>query len=380
VEIYKITNLINGKIYVGKDTESKKNYYGSGLLIKKAIKKYGKDNFIKEVIEVCKTNLDLCDREKYWIGFYNSTDKLIGYNISKGGDGGDTISNHPERYLITEKISKARLGKKYEDFISTDKIKDYKKKLAIKTSERLKGKSLEELYGKEKAKEIKNKLSDSVKKRFLNKANKANKSKNKLTDDELSTLRFNKLKDKLSRINDLSILKKYYQNYKSKKKLEMFKNAVGIDKFNMIIESILKPFKHSKETVEKLKLIKLNNFINEKNMLCDFLVKNSDKTIFDFYQDDTEKIKNTRNKFLRGKLSGNLTNEERDLIKKIPKKDRDLPENYADIMGEKFGKRVCVDGIEYLSVSEASRVLNIDRGVVRYRLKNNLNYNYHYII
>jgi hypothetical protein len=48
--IYKTTNLINGKIYIGQDSNDNKNYLGSGLKLKRAIKKYSKENFIKEVI------------------------------------------------------------------------------------------------------------------------------------------------------------------------------------------------------------------------------------------------------------------------------------------------------------------------------------------
>jgi hypothetical protein len=49
--IYKITNLINQKIYIGKDSTNRKNYYGSGKAIKNAILKYGEDNFSKEIID-----------------------------------------------------------------------------------------------------------------------------------------------------------------------------------------------------------------------------------------------------------------------------------------------------------------------------------------
>ncbi len=65
--IYKTTNLINGKFYVGKDASNNPNYYGSGLLLAKAIKKYGKENFKKEILEECQSLKDLNIREKYWI-------------------------------------------------------------------------------------------------------------------------------------------------------------------------------------------------------------------------------------------------------------------------------------------------------------------------
>jgi hypothetical protein len=63
--IYKTTNLINGKFYIGKDERNKDDYLGSGLLLNRAIKKYGINNFIKEIIEQCDTREELCTREKY---------------------------------------------------------------------------------------------------------------------------------------------------------------------------------------------------------------------------------------------------------------------------------------------------------------------------
>ena len=89
MQIYKITNLVNKKIYIGKDTTSDKNYFGSGLLIKRSIEKFGIENFKKEILEECITNEELCEKEKKWIKFFNSTNLDIGYNISNGGDGGD---------------------------------------------------------------------------------------------------------------------------------------------------------------------------------------------------------------------------------------------------------------------------------------------------
>jgi hypothetical protein len=64
--IYKITNLVNGKMYIGQSSkvvEESKNYYGSGLLIKRSIEKYGIENFKKEILENCETQLELGDRE-----------------------------------------------------------------------------------------------------------------------------------------------------------------------------------------------------------------------------------------------------------------------------------------------------------------------------
>lgn len=87
--IYKTTNIVNGKIYIGFDTRNKSNYYGSGLKIKNALKKYGKTNFKKEIIEYCNTIEELYEREIYWIAYFHSRDDSIGYNIHKGGLGGN---------------------------------------------------------------------------------------------------------------------------------------------------------------------------------------------------------------------------------------------------------------------------------------------------
>ena len=87
--IYKITNKVNGKIYIGQDKNNNPNYLGSGKKIKRAVKKYGKENFIKEIIEECVDENHMNEREVYWIMFYNSQDRKIGYNISEGGKEGD---------------------------------------------------------------------------------------------------------------------------------------------------------------------------------------------------------------------------------------------------------------------------------------------------
>jgi hypothetical protein len=103
--IYKTTNLINDKIYIGKDTLNRPGYLGSGIYLKNAIDKYGIENFTKETIETCQSNDELNEREIFWIKELKSQDKSIGYNISDGGEGGDTYSNNPRRDEICKKIS-----------------------------------------------------------------------------------------------------------------------------------------------------------------------------------------------------------------------------------------------------------------------------------
>lgn len=92
--IYKITNLLNDKIYVGKSIRDNahfmKKYYGSGVVIRQAIQKYGKENFKKEILEEVEDLSKLNEREKWWIATLDAQNPLIGYNRSPGGDGGCT--------------------------------------------------------------------------------------------------------------------------------------------------------------------------------------------------------------------------------------------------------------------------------------------------
>jgi group I intron endonuclease len=88
--IYKTTNLINGKIYVGQSMFNNESYLGSGKELRKAVKEFGKINFIKEILETCLTKEELNLKERYWIRELNSLNPEIGYNIHRGGQGRDT--------------------------------------------------------------------------------------------------------------------------------------------------------------------------------------------------------------------------------------------------------------------------------------------------
>jgi group I intron endonuclease len=107
--IYKTTNLINGKIYIGQDSKNRPQYLGSGVYLKKAIKKYGKNNFIKEILEDSISTKDILNlREIYWIKKFNSIDSNIGYNLTKGGNGSLGIKVSEEK---RKKISESLKGK-----------------------------------------------------------------------------------------------------------------------------------------------------------------------------------------------------------------------------------------------------------------------------
>jgi len=113
-QIYKITNLINKKIYVGKSFVPDENYYGSGLQIIAAIEKYGKENFSKEILEECSADI-LDQQEIFWIEQLDARNPLIGYNISIGGTGGNHYwksLDEAGKVKLREKISKSRTGQK----------------------------------------------------------------------------------------------------------------------------------------------------------------------------------------------------------------------------------------------------------------------------
>ena len=122
--IYKTTNLINNKFYIGKDKFDKKDYLGSGLILKRAIAKHGIDNFKKEILQTCNTKEELNEAEIYWIKFYNATDKTIGYNIALGGAGGDTYTNNPNLEII-----KAKFAGKNNPFYNKKHTKKTKEKI-----------------------------------------------------------------------------------------------------------------------------------------------------------------------------------------------------------------------------------------------------------
>ena len=92
--LYKITNTQNNKIYIGvhqtKDIDD--GYFGSGLNLHRAIKKYGKEHFVKEILEYFDNEESMLAREKELVNldFVKSTDT---YNINEGGKGSFSYIN-----------------------------------------------------------------------------------------------------------------------------------------------------------------------------------------------------------------------------------------------------------------------------------------------
>lgn len=118
--VYITTNLINNKKYLGKHNGKNSNYLGSGELLKKAIEKYGKENFKLEIIKECKTDEEAYELEKELSLKFNVVEDNEWYNMRIGGDGFSSGKLHP-MFGITKtkehrkKLSDANLGKKQSE-------------------------------------------------------------------------------------------------------------------------------------------------------------------------------------------------------------------------------------------------------------------------
>lgn len=118
--IYKITNRINNKIYIGQTTQTLsgkihnyksevKFYKGNPRLIILAMRKYGFENFSFEIVEDnIQTKEELDEREIYYIRFFDcQIDNGKGYNLENGGN---SAGKHPES--VKKKIGLAQIGPK----------------------------------------------------------------------------------------------------------------------------------------------------------------------------------------------------------------------------------------------------------------------------
>ena len=79
--IYKTTNLRNGKYYIGKQKKYTKKYFGSGSALKFALKKYGRKNFRKDILEICHSEAELQEKELAWIDKVDAVNDKNCYNL-----------------------------------------------------------------------------------------------------------------------------------------------------------------------------------------------------------------------------------------------------------------------------------------------------------
>ena len=117
--IYKVTNTINGKIYIGQTIRpiNTRWYFhiydamncNDDYYLHKAIRKYGADNFTIEEVEECSQS-DLNSREIYWIEYFDSFHN--GYNLTIGGSGNKTIDTKRVYKLWDDGLSVLQIAEK----------------------------------------------------------------------------------------------------------------------------------------------------------------------------------------------------------------------------------------------------------------------------
>jgi len=194
--IYKITNKINGKYYIGKHqtTNIDDDYMGSGKNIKRAIAKYGIDNFTKEILRIYDNEVDMNAAEKELVIISEET-----YNLCEGGKGGFGYINSVGKnfYKDHDKVAISNLakGKKaLQEYYTSGKHKEIMKPVIQKIHEKYpegiwKGKKhtpetikklsghnrqngeLNSQYGKPRSEETKQKIRQTLLNKKLNNQN-----------------------------------------------------------------------------------------------------------------------------------------------------------------------------------------------------------------
>lgn len=176
--IYKTTNLINGKIYIGQKKATKflgEKYLGSGRVFKQAISKYGRENFKVELLEEIDCLEKMDEREIYWIAYFNATNGEIGYNRSEGGNVNRTMvgennpfygKHHSEetRKMMSEHNSRYMLGKHHsEETKQKIREKNLGKYVSDETRRKISEHNARARLGVEVSEEIKKKISEAKK-------------------------------------------------------------------------------------------------------------------------------------------------------------------------------------------------------------------------
>ena len=148
--IYKITNKINNKLYIGLTTMSLKDRWSchksesranNSTILYKSMRKYGEDNFIIEQIDIANNQLELEEKEIHWIDYYKSLSPN-GYNLTHGGivstkqsDSTKLKKSNSQKKRYKNPIEKEKVLKGFKEFwlnASQEQLKDRSYK--IKTS------------------------------------------------------------------------------------------------------------------------------------------------------------------------------------------------------------------------------------------------------
>lgn len=162
--IYKITNLINDKIYIGrsvnlKSRKSKHKTKISNTIISRAIRKYGHDNFLFEVIEYCEID-KLVEREGYYLDLLQPFRENNGYNILKDSSIGGWLG------MLHTSEARSKMSESKKGIIPWNKGKKGVQECSDETRKLMSENNIGEknpFYGKKHSDETKNKISDKNK-------------------------------------------------------------------------------------------------------------------------------------------------------------------------------------------------------------------------
>ena len=173
--IYKTTNLLSGRYYIGMHSTDDLNdgYLGSGTLLRKSINKHGKDNHSIEILEFVNSREELAAREKEIVSLQELAKKEC-MNLKVGGDGGLSTKKHKDAWVkagraaITQleqndpEFKKKRRAKIEETLKSRGKYEEFKNRIA---NHRL------DWTGLKHSEQTKKKMSDAKKGKGLAQAN-----------------------------------------------------------------------------------------------------------------------------------------------------------------------------------------------------------------
>lgn len=148
--IYKITNLLNNKYYVGQTWQPMKDRFAQhaqrndSVKLYNAMEKYGSNNFTIECLTVVSTQTLADFYETYFISRFKSNDRDVGYNISNGGRG---VGKHTPQ--TKEKISTSLTGREKEPFTDEHKVNMSRSKMGHLVSKETRDKISKTNTGKE---------------------------------------------------------------------------------------------------------------------------------------------------------------------------------------------------------------------------------------
>ena len=156
--VYKTTNLIDGKYYIGVHNCSKSNYLGSGKYLKGAIKLYGKENFIRKTLREFDNSKDAYDFERLIVDLDMLENKNC-YNLKIGGSGGNVGigENHPMYGKRHTEESKKNMSDAQKGENNGFYGKHHSEKSKRKMSSTRKGEN-HNLYGKHHSEETRRKI------------------------------------------------------------------------------------------------------------------------------------------------------------------------------------------------------------------------------